>query len=245
MEFSTQCFCDNAIYNSGVLASNQADCNMACAGNPAEICGAGNRLSLYNIGTLAVYQAPKAETTAIGNWTYRGCYTDNVNNNRALFWQNILKITIRHKAAFQEYGYMPAGMEYGDECYCGDKSYLVASGSTLQPDTQCTVPCSGDPTSICGDGNRLSYYEYTGPSLYTWHSPIGTGAGEYVFFVPDVVVPLITSLAINNKVTSLEKHGTVAPNSTGAYELDLTLSNSFNLLWREMHVQTDIFCSGG
>jgi WSC domain len=67
MEFSTQCFCDNAIYNGGAPAANQADCNMACAGNPAEICGAGNRLSLYNIGNLTIYQAPKAQTTGIGN----------------------------------------------------------------------------------------------------------------------------------------------------------------------------------
>ena len=32
-------------------------------------------------------------------------------------------------------------------------------------------------------------------------------------------------------------------NSTGAYELDLSLVNDFNLAWREMHVRTDVFCS--
>ena len=34
------------------------------------------------------------------------------------------------------------------------------------------------------------------------------------------------------------------PNSTGAYELDLTLTNDFNHAWRAMHVKSDIFCSG-
>ncbi len=34
------------------------------------------------------------------------------------------------------------------------------------------------------------------------------------------------------------------PNETGAYELDLSLSNNFSAMWREMHVQTDVFCSG-
>lgn len=34
------------------------------------------------------------------------------------------------------------------------------------------------------------------------------------------------------------------PNSTGAYELDLSLVNNFNLAWRTMHVKTDVFCSG-
>lgn len=34
------------------------------------------------------------------------------------------------------------------------------------------------------------------------------------------------------------------PNSTGAYELDLSLVNNFNLAWRTMHLKTDVFCSG-
>ena len=33
-------------------------------------------------------------------------------------------------------------------------------------------------------------------------------------------------------------------NSTGAYELDTTLVDDFAHAWREMHVKTDIFCSG-
>jgi hypothetical protein len=34
------------------------------------------------------------------------------------------------------------------------------------------------------------------------------------------------------------------PNTTGAYELDPTIPD-FDLAWREMHVNTDIFCSAG
>jgi hypothetical protein len=48
----------------------------------------------------------------------------------------------------------------------------------------------------------------------------------------------------NNKVSFLEKGGTGFPNSTGAYELDLSLTNDFSLAWRAMHVKTDVFCSG-
>ena len=33
-------------------------------------------------------------------------------------------------------------------------------------------------------------------------------------------------------------------NSTGAYELDLSLVDDFHHAWREMHVKTDVFCSG-
>ena len=42
----------------------------------------------------------------------------------------------------------------------------------------------------------------------------------------------------------VEKFGTSEfQNSTGAYELDLTLVDQYQLAWREMHVKSDVFCS--
>jgi Glyoxal oxidase N-terminus/Domain of unknown function (DUF1929) len=108
------------------------------------------------------------------------------------------------------------------------------------------MPCSGDPSRICGAGNRISYYTWEGAgdsSLYVWNYPSGSAAGEYQFFVPGLVVPLVTSQTIKGKVTFLEKFGTGPPNSTGAYELDPTLASNFSAAWREMRVQTDVFCS--
>jgi len=55
---------------------------------------------------------------------------------------------------------------------------------------------------------------------------------------------LIATVGINNKVTFLEKGGTGFPNSTGAYELDLSLASNFFTAWREMHIKTDVFCAG-
>jgi hypothetical protein len=74
MEYSVQCFCDNKIYNGGALAANQGDCDMPCSGDSAEDCGAGSRMTLYSIGTPAVYQAPAIQTTGLpANWVYKGC----------------------------------------------------------------------------------------------------------------------------------------------------------------------------
>lgn len=57
-------------------------------------------------------------------------------------------------------------------------------------------------------------------------------------------MPLVATVGINNKVTFLEKWGTSEfANSTGAYELDTSLVDNYLLAWREMHVQTDVFCS--
>ena len=59
------------------------------------------------------------------------------------------------------------------------------------------------------------------------------------------MVPLMTTIGINGKVTFLEKWGTGPPNTTGAYELDLAQLNNFTGAWRPMHVKTDVFCSAG
>ncbi len=56
--------------------------------------------------------------------------------------------------------------------------------------------------------------------------------------------PLLATVGINGKVSFLEKYTTSEfKNSTGAYELDLSLVNDFNHAWREMHVKTDVWCS--
>ena len=75
MEYSTQCFCGNAIYSGGTLASSDSDCNMACGGNAKEKCGAGNRLSVYSNATITTYAPAVAQTSGLpGSWTYDGCY---------------------------------------------------------------------------------------------------------------------------------------------------------------------------
>jgi glucan 1,3-beta-glucosidase len=43
--------CDNAVRNGGGPAPDgSTQCNMACSGNTAEICGGPNRLDLYTFG---------------------------------------------------------------------------------------------------------------------------------------------------------------------------------------------------
>lgn len=74
-EYGSQCFCGNAIYSGGALAPSDTDCNMACSGNAAEKCGAGNRLSIYSNSTLTTYQPAAVQKTGLpGSWTYDGCY---------------------------------------------------------------------------------------------------------------------------------------------------------------------------
>jgi hypothetical protein len=116
MEFGAQCFCDKNLYNGAALAAPEK-CNMPCPGDNTEMCGAGDYLSVYNIGALTVYKAPTAQKTDLpGSWTYQGCYSDNINDVRALFWQTILTTNNTATSCLtlcQSFGYMAAGVEYG------------------------------------------------------------------------------------------------------------------------------------
>jgi len=49
LEYSQECYCGQSLASTSVPAP-ASDCNMACSGNSAEICGGPNRLSLYSCG---------------------------------------------------------------------------------------------------------------------------------------------------------------------------------------------------
>lgn len=206
-------------------------------------------MSLFSIGEPRVASAPTV-VEAVGEWVYQGCARDNLGDARTFPWQLIFENTMTPADcldACAEFGYMAAGLEYGQECYCGDPANIEAAGSEFVADTQCDIPCAGDPSAICGGGSRLTTYFWDGEPFYSWDFPEAgsPAAGSYDFLIGGTSIPLMTSQAINGKVTFLEKWGTGPANSTGAYELDLSVIDDFQAAWRTMHVRTDIFCAAG
>ena len=54
--------------------------------------------------------------------------------------------------------YKFAGVEFAIECWCGnDRPTLPA------PDTDCSMPCSGDKSEMCGGGHRINVYQLGNP----------------------------------------------------------------------------------
>lgn len=244
MEFSTQCFCGDELIN-GAVEGSEADCSMGCGGNANEACGGPNRLSVYtSTGNVTALPVPVAQNTSLpGNWKYQGCIHENTTTRvfpyQLILPNNSAETCLTQCAAF---GYSAAGMEFADECYCGDVEDFTNNSPGLAAESDCNIACSGDPIHICGGANRLSYYTWDG-NLNVWHTP--ENIGRYEFLIGGVVVPLVVTLGINNKIAMVEKFGTSEfDNSTGAYELDLTLVDQFDKAWRTMHVKSDVFCSG-
>ncbi|KNZ82368.1 WSC domain-containing protein 2, partial [Termitomyces sp. J132] len=237
--------CGNTLVEDALIAADST-CNMGCAGNTTQACGGPNRVSVYtSTGNVTVLPVPSPLQTGLPtNWKYKGCLREPANGAKALPYKivwptnNTALACVEQCAAF---GYPASGVEFGQECYCGDQMDPVTNSAIFGAESECNLPCPGDPVSLCGAGNRLNYYEYNG-TMNLWNTPDNIGQYEVSEYI--VVVPLIATLGINNKVTFLEKAGTGFPNSTGAYELDLTLVSNFSATWREMHVKSDVFCAG-
>lgn len=193
---------------------------------------------------------PPAPLASVGSWKYQGCVLDNVADKRTFFWQSFFPGTMKPRDCLDRcaaFGYMAAGLEYGSECYCGDPANIESAGAEFVDEADCGVPCAGDPSAACGGASRLSTYFWEGDPFYSWTFPSegSAAAGSYDFLIGGVVIPLITSQTVTGKVTFVEKYGTGPPNSTGAYELDLSIIDDFAAAWRTMHVKTDVFCGAG
>ncbi|KAI0315679.1 copper radical oxidase [Amylostereum chailletii] len=245
LEFGVQCFCGNVLVDGAVEAPAGTGCNTACSGNTTEACGGPNLISLYtSTNNITAFPVPVPQNSSLpGQWQYQGCLAEpgaarvfpyqiiNTNNNTA-------DACLSQCAAF---GYPAAGMEFGDECWCGDVDDITNNGGAPAPESDCSIACSGDPIHLCGGAERLQLYLWNG-SLNVWHQP--SNIGRYEYFIPGLIPPLLATVGINGKVSFLEKFGTSEfSNSTGAYELDLSLAPDFSTAWREMHVKSDVFCS--
>ncbi|KXX74964.1 putative fungistatic metabolite [Madurella mycetomatis] len=240
-QFAVQCFCGNAIYNGGEQ-TDDSDCSSPCPGDPTQNCGAGDRMSIVSNGPPEMY-SPPAPQPEVGDWTYQGCVEDNIEDKRTFYWQLFFPGTMTPKMCLDrcaEYGYHAAGLEYGEECYCGDPANVATRGATFRPESECGIPCVGDASAICGGLSRLTTYFWTGEPLYSWDFPQDYRAGEYQFLVDGVNIPLITQETVTGKVSFISKGATGPGNETGVYELDLA-----TLTFRELHIKTDVFCAAG
>jgi hypothetical protein len=256
MEYSTQCFCDNMLREDATLATADTQCNMPCSGNEEEKCGGPNRLSVWSSDDPVKVVGKPKPLPNVGGWTYQGCISDpqlpagTTDWDRPFPWK--LVNTTGNSPEWclgqcAKFGYMGAGMEYGDECYCGDPSGASKPNIEERPESECFFPCPGNPEAICGSGLRLTWYKWEGTKPLTkFNYPTGNAAGRYEFLVGGPVIPLISQPSINGKIQFLEKKGTGPPNSTGAYEFDPSLSSNIFTTFRELQgINTDIFCAAG
>lgn len=103
-----------------------------------------------------------SSSSSFGGWTPLGCYTDGSSSGRTLPNSATVpggasNMTIENcQAACRALGYSLVGLEYAQECWCGNSS---ENGGVPATDG-CTMPCTGNAGEICGGSWRLNVFSY-------------------------------------------------------------------------------------
>ncbi|RSL39253.1 hypothetical protein CEP53_014198 [Fusarium sp. AF-6] len=183
MENGRECYCASALTNgaSYVKASIcAATPKMICSGNMTQYCGGPNLLTVWNDTsyTPPVQLVVGSTKIAKGAATYQGCYAEP-SGGRALSsdrTSDTVGMTNEMCVAFcQAGGYLYAGTEYSQECYCGN----TIGGDNIPDISQCSMQCKGNIFSYCGAGNKLSVWKITQPEKSAGPITAFNGAAIY------------------------------------------------------------------
>ncbi len=153
--------------------------------------------SVLNIETTSTtYKTVLAEPSPIetfhpatAGWSYGGCFKDD--DSRSLRNASITGPIVGGMAVeicityCKTQGFGVAGAEGGHRCFCGDVLY----DSEMVDESECNMPCTGDPDAMCGGHHALSMWSYDGKILQDT-SP------EHDFVMP-VLQPGQTELSVN------------------------------------------------
>lgn len=122
-------------------------------------------ITITSTQSLTVYETAGAVETlhpATAGWQYGGCYKDDSGGalqNDSITAKVVGGMTTEICIEFCEnLGYRLAGTEAGYMCFCGDE--VVDSWRIAESD--CSIPCEGEPEFICGGNLSLSIWSITG-----------------------------------------------------------------------------------
>ncbi|TKA70234.1 hypothetical protein B0A55_06883 [Friedmanniomyces simplex] len=162
LEYATQCYCGNDIAPTGLFLTPTTNptndtCQMRCRGSEPEVCGGPGALSLYN-NTLYV---PPVEVPHVGKYGAQACITDPNTNGRPLQgnFTASADMTVEKciKFCLGSY-YHYAGVEYAEECYCGNE-IVESSGGVLVPCNATNgMLCAGNDEEYCGGSGFMNLY---------------------------------------------------------------------------------------
>ncbi|KAL9085044.1 MAG: hypothetical protein Q9165_007785 [Trypethelium subeluteriae] len=182
-EYNQECWCGhNAPPGSQFHPESDDRCTFSCPGDVSQACGGnGGYISIYYDSSVftptnQTYNQSSTQSSGSGggpqivqstsNFNYIGCYSEG-SNGRALSGKAPATPQAGGSVEYcasQCAGFEYFGVEYANECYCGN---TLNAGSELVPGgdptvTLCDMTCGGNSTEYCGGPNRLNMYQSNG-----------------------------------------------------------------------------------
>ncbi|KAH7419006.1 hypothetical protein BKA64DRAFT_633711 [Cadophora sp. MPI-SDFR-AT-0126] len=159
------------LYKLGSVSSSSSS-RLSSTSSPPSSTPASSSSTRISTSTTRPVSSTSSSSTAVptavptlrivpsaGGYNYLGCYTEG-DGVRALGAASFPSDTNTVESCVASCaGFKYAGMEYGRECWCADE---FGAGSTLVPNSDCSMTCAGDQYEYCGSGNRLQVYQKAG-----------------------------------------------------------------------------------
>ncbi|QRW03063.1 glyoxal oxidase [Ceratobasidium sp. AG-Ba] len=170
-EYANECYCGNAFAGAstgGGSVPPESECNMPCPGDSSQICGAGNRLSVYTNG-----QAQPGVPVLPNGWSSAPKCITEASTGRALVGNSLTSQSMTLDQCIDlcdQTGFQYAGAEYGAECYCSNTISTANGGGVEVPASDCNMNCGGNSQQKCGAGYRITLY-----TKNTATNPLPTG----------------------------------------------------------------------
>ncbi|WWC68300.1 uncharacterized protein I206_102224 [Kwoniella pini CBS 10737] len=200
VEYGSECYCGNTIA-AGSVPTTLSSCNMLCAGNASEYCGAGSKLNMYAIQVSATSTSASVSASAsasgsvsatsssasatptgpvqpatVGSYSFVDCHSE-ATTGRALASKTLASDSMTLElCASTCAGYTYFGVEYARECYCGN---TFQAGSATVTDGRCSMVCMGNSLEYCGGSNGLSVYTFNN-TVISSSAPVSSSGASSV-----------------------------------------------------------------
>lgn len=177
VEYQTECWTGNKIPDPSRLVADYNCDSYLCPGNQNETCGGiGSYATIWYDtqgyfpanNSLAYQYQPPTSKPVVGGYQYVGCRKDSAGSRVLSFAAGGSSTNTLEYCATKCKGYTYFGVEWGQECFCGNA--LGGAGTTPVPETDCSQACTGDAHEVCGNSGRLSLYALNGTAVATTSS---------------------------------------------------------------------------
>ncbi|XP_078313062.1 zonadhesin-like isoform X2 [Crassostrea virginica] len=154
-----RCSSKNALAKARGLCDGRQSCNVRASvsvfGDPCR--GTSKYLEVSYACQTVSPQPPKPPQTPV---SYLGCYEDRRVRLLDQQFIRMARLTISAcKELCRKRKKKYAGVEHGNECFCGDNMKKYPK----RPEKECSYPCSGNPKEKCGASWRISVYQVNTP----------------------------------------------------------------------------------
>ncbi|KAB5571716.1 WSC domain-containing protein [Coniochaeta sp. 2T2.1] len=210
LENGGDCYCGDDLPPPSTSVP-EGECSTLCPDTSSnQTCGAPWRLDVLATSLTPSRSAPLPVPK---EWSAVGCYADSSSARVLPVSWNVANLTVPSCLAACT-GYAYAGVEFGQECYCG----TAMVGAEKRPDAECNIPCKGDGSSFCGSAGRLNVYSRlgggTGMSTSTRTGAASTSKPVVTSSAAPTAKPTVTSSSTKPVVVTSSPVSTAKPSSS-------------------------------